>query len=477
MSGTSEAPSALVAAAALGVPTGDACLSATQGLCNLCGRRCEAKLVARGERVLIVKHCPEHGLTEGLVSSDRGWTARAAGYLKPGTEPRQRAVAAYHGCPDSCGLCPEHQQHTCVPLLEITPTCDMNCPICLVAERVKPALTVAEVERILDQLVAHEGRLNMLTLTGGEPTQHPQLLDIVDRCLRPEIGIVSLSTNGLWIERDETLLLALRDRGVVISLQLDGFDDEAGQRLRGQAGLGERKRRIVERVLASGSRLSLTFTLAKGQNEHALAPVLRLLFDEEQVLSVMIQPLAAMGPRPRSDLDRLTVPDAVKLLVQSSDGVLAESDFSPLPCSHPTCFALTYLLKLENGSLVSLPSLLDAETYLNLIKNQALVGTDRENLQDLRDALYRLWSSDGILPQREGLLHTLRRLLLDLGRPGGPLNHREVLELGTRNIKSIFIHHFMDRGNFDFARVVKCCNHYPQLDGRLLPACVRNNLV
>jgi hypothetical protein len=125
--------------------------------------------------------------------------------------------------------------------------------------------------------------------------------------------------------------------------------------------------------------------------------------------------------------------------------------------------------------LVSLPSLIDAESYLNLIKNQALVGTDRENLESLRDALYRLWSSDGIMPQRETLLSTMRQLVLDLGRPGDERSHRDVLDLGTRNIKSVFIHHFMDRSNFDLARVVKCCNHYPQIDSRLLPACVRNN--
>jgi uncharacterized radical SAM superfamily Fe-S cluster-containing enzyme len=466
-----------VARESLGLSSDEAALWATQGLCNACGRLVDAKLVVRGERVLLVKWCPEHGLSEGLVSSDREWTARAAGYLKPGTNPRQRAVSEYAGCPTSCGLCSEHQQHTCVPLLEITPACDMSCPVCLVADRVGPALTLPELDRILDTLVACEGRLNMLTLTGGEPTQHPQFLEVVDRCLRPEIGILSVSTNGLWIERDADagLVRALADRGVVISLQVDGFGAHAGQPLRGRPGLGERKRRIVERVLELGGRLSLTFTLAKDTNEHELPAVLDLLFKEQQVLSLMVQPVAHMGARPTSDLDRLTLPDAVKLLAASSGGVLRASDFTPLPCSHPYCFALTYLLKLKDDSLVSLPSLIDAESYLNLIRNQALVGTDRENLESLRDALYRLWSSDGIMPQRETLLATMRQLVLDLGRPGDERSHRDVLDLGTRNIKSVFIHHFMDRSNFDLARVVKCCNHYPQIDSRLLPACVRNN--
>jgi uncharacterized radical SAM superfamily Fe-S cluster-containing enzyme len=453
----------------------EACLAATQGLCNTCGQLVDAKTVVRDGRVVLVKWCPEHGVTEGLVSSNVDWSTRSLGYLKPGTNPRRRAVAGHAGCPTSCGLCSEHQQHTCVPLLEITDACDMACPICLVDGRVKPALTLPEVDGILDGLVAAEGRLNMLTLTGGEPTQHPDFLQIVDRCLRPEIGIVSISTNGLWIERNEDLVKALRDRGVVISLQVDGFGERTNQRLRGQSDLGARKRRAIERVLALGGRLSLTFTLAKDTNEDELRAVLDLLFKEQQILSLMVQPLATMGPRPVRDLDRLTLPDAVALLAASSGGVLRESDFTPLPCSHPTCFALTYLLKLNDGSLVSLPSLIDAESYLDLIKNQALVGTDRENLENLRDALYRLWSSDGIMPQRETMLATMRQLILDLGRPNDRLGHREVLELGTRNIKSVFIHHFMDRSNFDLSRVVKCCNHYPQTDGRLMPACVRNN--
>jgi uncharacterized radical SAM superfamily Fe-S cluster-containing enzyme len=459
---------------ALGLCPDDACLSATQGLCNTCGRLVDAKLVARDERVVIVKWCPEHGLTEGLVSSNRTWTTRAAGYLKPGTDPRVRTITDYRGCPASCGLCSEHQQHTCVPLLEITSACDMRCPICLVDGKVRPALTLAEVDRILDTLVACEGKLNMLTLTGGEPTQHPDFLKVVDRCLRPEIGVLSVSTNGLWIEHDDDLVRALRDRGVIISLQLDGFAEETNRHLRGLPDLGARKRRAIDRVLALGGRLSLTFTLAKDTNEHELPGALQLLFKEEQIVSLMVQPLVCMGPRPASDLDRLTLPDAVALLASSSAGLLREADFTPLPCSHPSCFALTYLLRLSDGSLASLPSLIDAESYLDLIKNQALVGTDRENLENLRDALYRLWSSDGLMPQRETLLSTMRNLILDLGKPSEQ-THRQVLELGTRNIKSIFIHHFMDRSNFDLGRVVKCCNHYPQTDGRLLPACVRNS--
>ena len=94
-------------------PADEACFAATRGLCNLCGALVEAKVVIRGERVLLCKWCPEHGRSEALLSADRAYYLRSLAYLKPMSEPRSRAVATHTACPESCGLCPEHQQHAC----------------------------------------------------------------------------------------------------------------------------------------------------------------------------------------------------------------------------------------------------------------------------------------------------------------------------------------------------------------------------
>jgi hypothetical protein len=53
----------------------------------------------------------------------------------------------------------------------------------------------------------------------------------------------------------------------------------------------------------------------------------------------------------------------------------------------------------------------------------------------------------------------------------------EFFELYTgtqRRLKSIFIHAFQDAETFNLARVRRCCNAYPQADGRLIPVCVHN---
>jgi uncharacterized radical SAM superfamily Fe-S cluster-containing enzyme len=452
--------------------------AATRGLCNLCGRLGDAKVVFEEDEVRLVKWCPEHGLTRGLVSSSREWYLRSLAYVKPGTEPLRRAVADLAPCPEACGLCPRHQQHSCVPLLEITPACDLSCPDCLTHGAVPGALGVEEARALVDGLVRCEGRLNMLTLTGGEPTAHPRFLEVVDAVRRPEIGLLSVSTNGARLLDEPALLDALVAREVVVALQFDGSSEATSLRLRGRADLGRRKLELVERVLAAGGRLSLTFTMARGVNEHELPEALELLFDRDRVVSLMVQPLAGLGPAAapaRDRLDAVTIPEVVERLAAGSRGVLRQADFSPLPCSHPTCFALTYLLQVGPGRLVSLPSILDADTYLDVIKNQALLGTDRETLLRVREALYGLWSSDGLVPDREAVLARVKRILLELNALGPEAPPSRLLAVGAEHVKSIFIHQFMDRASFDLSRAVKCCNHYPQADGRLLPACIRNN--
>ena len=48
--------------------------------------------------------------------------------------------------------------------------------------------------------------------------------------------------------------------------------------------------------------------------------------------------------------------------------------------------------------------------------------------------------------------------------------------LAERSVKVIFIHAFMDAETFDLVRAAKCCTHYPQPDGLMIPACVHNVL-
>jgi len=51
---------------------------------------------------------------------------------------------------------------------------------------------------------------------------------------------------------------------------------------------------------------------------------------------------------------------------------------------------------------------------------------------------------------------------------------RTAFGLAERRVKSIFIHAFQDAATFDLARIRRCCQAYPQPDGRFVPACAQN---
>ena len=455
----------------------DEYLTATISTCGTCGRLLPAQVHLRDGAVWFHKHCPDHGPQDVRISSDPAYFLGLGRFHRAGSIPYRFATSAGKGCPGSCGLCPDHEQHVCMPILDITDHCDMACPVCLVKTPGTFHLTPAQVGGILDRLIGSEGQIDVLNLSGGEPTLNPQFRQIVEECLsRKQILYVSVSTNGRNLLRDPALLQFLADRRVIIALQFDGTDGSCYRPLRGMDLLAE-KLQLIEQIGSLNGRMSLTITAARGINDHNLGEPLRLLFANDHILSIMFQPAAYVGHgssigRPA---DALTIPDVIAALEGACDGRVRAADFSPLPCSHPACFSLAFYLRTADGTFVPIRQLLDTERYLDLLKNRALPGTDAESFALIQDAMYELWSGPaGLAPDSQKTLAAVRQLLdaINCG-PRGPCSAIAATE---RSVKSVFIHHFMDRHTFDLSRARKCCQVYPLADGRLMPACVYNCL-
>ena len=109
-------------------------LGTRQSLYPECLSVVPAKIIARGKRVSFRKRCATHGLREDFVCSDRRWYDRYD-YALPPKLPKKTFVEASKGCPLDCGLCTEHEQHTCVAVLEITDKCNLSCPLCYADSR------------------------------------------------------------------------------------------------------------------------------------------------------------------------------------------------------------------------------------------------------------------------------------------------------------------------------------------------------
>ncbi len=110
--------------------------------------------------------------------------------------------------------------------LILTYRCNARCAMC----NVWKMPTIPEEEISLKELDKIPSGLNIINLTGGEPTLRADLLDIVD-LLYPRAGKLEISSNGLLPERIYPIIQRYPD--VRIRFSLEGFE-ETNNLLRGE---------------------------------------------------------------------------------------------------------------------------------------------------------------------------------------------------------------------------------------------------
>lgn len=107
-------------------------LGQTTALCPVCRKTVPAKVVVLFDEVHFISFCPEHGEHRRLVRRDVAVYLQAQRNVKPAWIPRETSGRSDVSCPEGCGICDRHEQHLCLPIIEITNRCDLSCPICLV---------------------------------------------------------------------------------------------------------------------------------------------------------------------------------------------------------------------------------------------------------------------------------------------------------------------------------------------------------
>src|ERR1700709_355233 len=126
-------------------------LGQTTSLCEDCFSLVPAKIVAEGDRVFYVKRCRAHGVQKPLIADDLAYWKAQKDWLKPGDRPLRVQSRTEHGCPYDCGLCPDHEQHSCLAILEINDACNLSCPVCFAASSTQRTeqRSMGEIERML----------------------------------------------------------------------------------------------------------------------------------------------------------------------------------------------------------------------------------------------------------------------------------------------------------------------------------------
>ncbi|MDA9982819.1 radical SAM protein [Gammaproteobacteria bacterium] len=430
----------------------------THSLCRDCDRLIPAKIIEQNSSIYYQKRCPEHGAQKVLVSSDAAYWRQCRDFIKPGDRPLRYQTKIDRGCPWDCGLCPDHEQHSCVALVEITDVCNLECPVCYANSSPHRVgyRSLTEIEAMIDTVVLSEGNPDVVQISGGEPSIHPQILDVLQMAKDKPIRHLMLNTNGVRIAKDKAFVEALGafKPGFEVYLQFDSLNDQALQEIRG-AGLARIRRQALQNLEAEGLSTTLVVTVKAGVNDAAVGDIVELARGYHCVRGVTFQPVQDAGRNPDFDATRhrLDLAGIRRRLIESTD-VFEEEDIVPLPCN-PDHIAIGYCLR-KDDTLTPITSLLPREEFVGTVPNSIAF----EKYPQLKERLFDLLSLSG---SPKNTADRLDRLLCCL--PEFPVPE----PLGYEHVFRVTIVEFLDRHNFCLGGVKRSCIHIVHPDGRIIP--------
>jgi 7,8-dihydro-6-hydroxymethylpterin dimethyltransferase len=366
------------------------------------------------------------------------------------------------------GLGPAHLQHSCIYLLDVTTQCNLQCPACYTSSSPKLSeyLPVDEAVRAVETAIAREGgRIDVVMVSGGEPTVHPAIEELLTRLADLPVTRILLNTNGIRLANEDTFLdfiTALRAR-LEVYLQFDGQAAATHRLLRG-LDLRDVKARAVRRLSEARVFTTLVMTVVP-ENAHQIGEVLDTAFATPYLGGVMFQPVFSSGRAPSVDpMDRITTTGVLaRIAEQSSNGIVAR-DLIALPCSHPDCCSIGYFLRDRRGKFKGLAATVGEDAlrdHLSIFANQIAFS---ETLETVREALTGLMSETMTLSRPE--LSRYLRALCDtcgLGGIGDLIRYAFAKDQTARfvgeRVKRVTIKHFMDADTLITERLEQCCVH------------------
>ena len=268
-------------------------------ICSTCYRKVEAKTVFQDDKVFLLKRCPQHGSEKVLIADDVDYYRRCREvFIKPPEMPLVYNTPVKWGCPYDCGLCTDHEQHSCLTLVEICDYCNLRCPVCYAEsgpER-QQFRSLAQVEKMLDAVVRNEGHPDVVQLSGGEPTVHPNFFEIVELAKARPIRHLMVNTNGLRIAQEEDFVKRLAEvkEDFEVYLQFDSFEREPLMQLRG-ADLRRIREQAIEHLNRHNISTNLVVTLKKGLNDHEIGKTIDYALKQPCVRGVTFQPIQDAG--------------------------------------------------------------------------------------------------------------------------------------------------------------------------------------
>jgi uncharacterized radical SAM superfamily Fe-S cluster-containing enzyme len=440
--------------------------SLTNSVCSKCLTKVEAKIIFRHDCVYLVKHCPTHGHEEVLIADDIDYYKLSQQFIKPGDMPLMFNTPIKYGCPYDCGLCPDHEQHSCLTLIELTDRCNLSCPICYadsgveevsnISYRPRKHRTLEHIEMMLDAVVANEGEPQIVQLSGGEPTIHPEFFEVMDLVKSKPIKHLMINTNGIRIAKERNFgdRLSQYKPGIEIYLQFDSFEKSTLEELRG-VDLREIREKAIAHLNEYNISTTLVVTLKKGLNDSEIGKIIEYALQQRCVRGVTFQPIQVAGRLEQFDpkTDRYTLTEVRRAILQQSPHFKPE-DIIPVPC-HPDSLAMAYALKL-NGQVIPLTGAVAPDDFVKMMPNSVLY----EQNEELKRKTFELFSTSHSPQSAANAFKQLLCCLPMIPVPEG---------INYDNVFRVMIVQFLDPFNFDVRSVKRSCIHIVHPDGRIIP--------
>lgn len=428
----------------------------TTSLCPECLKRIDAKIIIQNDNVYMTKTCSEHGSFKMKLANDIDYYKNIRNYNKASDMPLIFNTEIKKGCPYDCGLCSDHEQHSCLSVIEITDKCNLTCPTCYASSSPKGKhKSLEEVIKMLDIIVANEGEPDVVQISGGEPTIHPHFLEILDIAKKKPIKHLMVNTNGIRIATEagfaEKLAQYMPD--FELYLQFDSLRPEVIKELRG-ADLLDLKMKALEILNKLNLSTTLVVTLQEGLNDSEIGNILEFALKQKCVRGVTFQPIQIAGRNNfESHNHRLTLTD-VRSKILSQSNIFQSNDIIPVPCN-PDALAMGYALKL-GGEIIPLTRYVDPKELLNNASKNTIVYEQDAYLQN---KLLKVFSTGISVDRAKEDLTQLLCCLPKIYAPG----------LEYDNLFRVIIMQFMDAYNFDVRAIKKSCVHIVNTDGLLIP--------
>lgn len=433
-------------------------LSQTESICPYCLKKIAAKKIKYGNEVYMEKSCPEHGNFKTLLwdgePSMESWERN-----KIPTFPKKPFTKVEKGCPFDCGLCPEHRQHTCTALIEVTKRCNLKCKFCFASSGEHNEASDIDLENIkfMYNSVLKSGGICNIQLSGGEPTMRDDLPDIIK--LGHDLGFefIQVNTNGIRIAQDLNYVKKLKEAGLnSIFLQFDGTNDIIYKKLRGRELLSL-KIIAIDNCRKNNIGVVLVPTLVPDVNLNDIGNIIDFALDRiPSVRGVHFQPVSYFGrfsDVPKNN-ERITIPQVLRYIEEQTKGRIKKESFKPPGCENAFCSFHGNFMYKGKGELVAITS----------NKNNCCGQTERADVgaEKAKSFTKRSWSgvkmNGNIVKLSEGKGTTWDDIIYNI-----------------RNFSfSISGMAFQDAWNFDIERVKDCCIHEVSPEGKLIPFCAYN---